>query len=375
MKALIIAGGTILGVVLGLWPGGLSRPNPSWWRWMTVFLNVALVVLVFTIPTGGDFGAAKRVAKNRGATAEMSIKGTVVELPTSTRPTILLKDSRGETDEVVPEGEIFEAGRFPFRVGDVVILVSRFVEDDGYFHARRVSDVNPFATIPLNAQLEETARNLYFHVPAAWVATLAWFVAAFFGMRYLRKKDAEDDLKAAGTAAAGLLFCVLATVSGSFWARLQWGEFWSFDPRQVSIFATLVIFAAYFALRSALSDEELRKRLSAVYLLLLALPVVYFIFIFPRTEAGLHPGSMGSGDSGPVLSSDTDALNPVKQILFGLSMLSISLLFFWTVNVSVRMAIANHRLARRVIAGEEADRETSAPQLQDIEHSTIRNEV
>lgn len=374
MKALIIAGGTILGVVLGLWPGGLSRPNPSWWRWMTVLLNVALVALVFSIPTGGDFGAAKRVAKNRGAHAEIPIMGTVIELPTSTRPTIMLKDARGETDEVVPEGEIFDAGRFPFRAGDVVILIARFVEDDGYFHAQRVSDVNPIATIPLNAQLEETARNLYFHVPAAWVATLAWFVAAFFGMRYLRKREPEDDLKAAGTAAAGLLFCVLATVSGSFWARLQWGEFWSFDPRQVSIFATLVIFAAYFALRSALNDEELRRRVSAVYLLLLALPIVYFVFVFPRTEAGLHPGSMGSGDSGPVLSSDADSLNPVKQVLFGLSMLSITLLFFWTVNVSVRMAIADYRLARRLVASEEAEGDREAPRLQDLEH-TIRNEA
>jgi len=367
MKALIIATGTVLGLVVGLWPGGLSKAKPGWWRGLAVAANLLLVILAFWIPTGGDFDAAKRVSMNRGDQAEFSILGSVVDVPTSGRPTILLRDARGEEEEVVPEGELFDAGRLPFTIGDRVVFTASFRRDESTFHVRRVVAVNPIATIPLNAQLEETARNLYFHVPAAWVSTLAWFVAAFFGLRYLRKRQPEDDVRAAGTAAAGLVFCILATVTGSFWARLQWGEFWSFDPRQVSIFATLLIFGAYFALRSALSEDELRRRISSVYLILLALPVLYFVFVYPRTEAGLHPGSMGSGSTGPVLSPDDDSLNPVKQVLFGLSMFSITLLFFWTVNVSVRLGIANLRLDRQALRKEEQSRTSLGPQLKSIE--------
>lgn len=372
MKALLIAGGTILGVVLGLWPGGLGRPKPTWWRWMTIALSVVVVSLAFSIPSGSDFGAAKRIVKNRGLAAELPLKGTVIALHTTPTSSIVLRDGAGETDVVAPERNLLVNGQFPFKVGDVVILTVRFDAGDQLFHARRVSDVNPIIFIPLNAQLEDTIRNLYFHVPAAWVATLAWFVAAFYGWRYLRRRDSEDDLKAAGTAAAGLLFCILATASGAFWARLQWGEFWSFDPRQVSIFATLVIFAAYFGLRSALGDDELKRRASSVYLMLLALPVLYFVFVFPRTEAGLHPGSMGSGSSGPVLSGDPGSMNPVHQVLFGLSMLSISLIFFWVANLSVRTSIANLRLKYRQAELEESARSPSIPVLQTIEQSSIR---
>lgn len=369
MKALFIAGGTILGLLLGLWPQGLSAPKPTWWRALAVVANLVLVLLVFGVPTGGDFNAARLVSMNRGDNAEMSIMGTVVKAPPNEQSTLELRDAYGEEEDIVLEGDIFAGEEHGFVPGDRVILKARYDKRESAFFARQILSVNPIVTIPLNAQLEDQARNLYFHVPAAWVATLAWFVAAWFGLQYLRKRTPESDIIASRTAAAGLLFCVLATVTGSFWARLQWGEFWSFDPRQVSIFATLVIFGAYFALRSALGEEELRRRVSSVYLLLLALPIVYFVFVYPRTEAGLHPGSMGSGSTGPVLSTDTDSLNPVKQLIFGLSMFSISLMFFWIVNVTVRTALARLRMDRVRIRSEEQDRFARGPRLQALDDS------
>ena len=48
---------------------------------------------------------------------------------------------------------------------------------------------------------------------------LAFFVAAWYSWRYLRKRRIEDDEAASAAARLGFLFCVLATVTGSIFAQ------------------------------------------------------------------------------------------------------------------------------------------------------------
>ena len=59
----------------------------------------------------------------------------------------------------------------------------------------------------------------------------------------------------------GLLCCVLATVTGSLFARIEWGSYWNWDPRETSITVLLLIYGAYFALRASVNDPERRARL------------------------------------------------------------------------------------------------------------------
>ncbi len=96
-----------------------------------------------------------------------------------------------------------------------------------------------FFEFPVIPGLEEKARNIFFHVPTAWTTTLAFLVSLFYGVRYLRTKNIDYDLKSVTSAGLGLLFCILATVTGAVWAKFNWGSFWNWDPRQTSIFISL----------------------------------------------------------------------------------------------------------------------------------------
>src|SRR5438876_7480425 len=118
--------------------------------------------------------------------------------------------------------------------------------------------------IPYIPALGDRARILYFHVPIAWVTVVAFLTAMMYGIQYLRTKDILYDYKAASAAGIGLVFCILATVTGSIWAKFNWGSFWNWDPRETSIFLLLLIYGAYFALRSATESEETRAKLSSV---------------------------------------------------------------------------------------------------------------
>jgi heme exporter protein C len=153
----------------------------------------------------------------------------------------------------------------------------------------------------------------------------------------------EYDLKATASAEIGTIFTILATVTGMIWAKLNWGSFWNWDPRETSIFILLLIYGAYFALRSALENEELKARLSSVYSIIAFITVPFFVFILPRLLTGLHPGSSNDNSSGPVVSTQANTLNFLQQITFSLGFTSISLIFFWMLNIRYRMKkLINH---------------------------------
>lgn len=348
MKGLLIGGATVLSIILGFWPGGTSRPKPTWWRMLTIASMLALFVLALGIPTAGSFKIGAAVAQSR-ENAYFPIRGIVESVETGA---ITMRDRMGDVQRVTLTGAAATEGA---KKGEDVVLDMRF-DHAGGFVAERVVASEPIFTLPLIPGLEERARNLYFHVPTAWIAQLAWFVALFYAFIYLRKRRLEDDARAATAAALGALFCILATTTGAVWAKFNWGTFWNWDPRQTSIFIVLVIYGAYFALRSALEGEDQRARISSIYLVLLAVPVIFFMFVFPRMSESLHPGSLQdvkAGNIGPVLSPREEDLDPIKQVLFALGFFSWAMLFFWMLNVGVRAHLAELRLRRRRIEHEE----------------------
>ncbi len=190
---------------------------------------------------------------------------------------------------------------------------------------------------PLIPGLEDKARNIFFHVPTAWTTVVAFLVSTYYGIRYLRTKKLDYDLISVSSAGLGLLFCILATVTGAFWAKFNWGSYWNWDPRQTSIFILLLIYGAYFALRSAIDVEEKRAALSTVYAIVAGLTVPFFIFVMPRMLAGLHPGAKGdAGGQGPLFESGMLATN--MRVLFYLSLLGFNLLYVWLLNLRIRAA-------------------------------------
>ena len=184
--------------------------------------------------------------------------------------------------------------------------------------------------IPYIQALGDRARVLFFHVPMAWVSVVAFFMSMFYSIKYLSKKDILYDFKASSAAGLGLLFCIMATVTGSVWAKFNWGAFWNWDPRQTSIFVLLLIYGAYFALRSAVTSEDSRAKLSAVYSILAFVTVPFFIFVVPRVVSSLHPD--------PIINMRGKInMDTAMLLIFLGSVTGFVALFFWLLNIKIRL--------------------------------------
>ena len=199
---------------------------------------------------------------------------------------------------------------------------------------------------PFIKGLEENAKIIFFHVPTAWLTVIAFLMTAVYSVQYLRKKNLDDDAKSYAAAQLGIIFCILATVTRAVWAKFAWGSFWSWDPRQTSIFALLLIYGAWFALRSSIESEEKRATLSSVYAIIAFVTVPFFIFIMPRIMTGLHPGSADDTNAGPVINFK---MNGNMQLIFFLSLIGFTILYFWMWRLGYKSIIYRDKLNRQLI--------------------------
>ena len=179
-----------------------------------------------------------------------------------------------------------------------------------------------FFIVPPAEGLGNYVRIAFFHIPTAWVAVVAFFGAAYWGARYLKTRELHYDAKSARSAILGLIFTLMATVSGAVFSKLTWGAYWNWDPRQTTIFVLLLIYAAYVTLRMTMRDERARASSSAVYALFSFIAVPFLVFILPRMFFSLHPS--------PVLNEtgriDMDAVMLGTLVL---SLIDMTLIYVW----------------------------------------------
>jgi heme exporter protein C len=181
-----------------------------------------------------------------------------------------------------------------------------------------------FLWAPLAEGLGEYTRILYFHVPVAWLTVLAFLLGAFYAILYLRRRDIRYDFYAESANEIGFVFAILATLTGSIWAKISWGSFWNWDPRETSIFILLLIYASYFALRSAIEQQERKAVLASVYSLFAFVTVPFFIFIVPRVYSSLHPDPIVNAQG--KINMDSKMLTTFLSSLFGFTIFFIWLL-------------------------------------------------
>ncbi len=138
-----------------------------------------------------------------------------------------------------------------------------------------------------SATIAENYRIIYFHVPAAVSAFLAFAVTLVFSIAFLRSENYRRDVQAVSSAKFGFAMITTALISGSIWAKVAWGSYWNWDPRETFVLVLWFAYAAYFGLRASIDDYAVKARHSAIYSIFafVTVPMSYFSSLL----SPLHP--------------------------------------------------------------------------------------
>ncbi len=152
--------------------------------------------------------------------------------------------------------------------------------------------------VPVPSQLgilDESIRNLFYHVPMWFGMLILYFIALVYSIKFLMRSTPEDDAIALGFNRVGMLYCLLGLITGMIWANYTWGKPWvSDDPKLRGAAIGALIYASYFVLRMTVENKDTRARLSAVYNILAYALLIPVLFILPNMSNTLHPGNDGN---------------------------------------------------------------------------------
>lgn len=204
--------------------------------------------------------------------------------------------------------------------------------------------LGPVPNLPV---LNESIRNLFFHVPMWMAMMFMLLVSLICSILYLansNKDDSEEigkgittkmkyDILASQWANVGLFYGILGIITGSVWARATWSAWWVWSEVKLNgAAAGILVYLAYFILRGAIEDEEQKARISAVYNIFAFVMYMVLINVIPRiVESSLHPGNGGN----PGFSSYD--LDNSLRIIFYPAVIGWTLLAGWIVSLKIRL--------------------------------------
>ncbi|MEI6312823.1 MAG: cytochrome c biogenesis protein CcsA [Bacteroidota bacterium] len=186
--------------------------------------------------------------------------------------------------------------------------------------------------------LQESIRNLFFHVPMWFGMVFLLFFSFISSILYLGKNENKFDIYAASAAEGGLLFGTLGIITGMCWATFTWGAPWPNDPKLNGAAIAMLIYIAYAILRKSISDPIRKAKVSAVYNIFAFFIYLAFVFIYPRLTDSLHPGNGGN----PAFSN-ADLDNRLRMFFYP-AVMGWSILGFWLVSLKIRYKFAHQKL-------------------------------
>jgi len=180
-----------------------------------------------------------------------------------------------------------------------------------------------FFWVPTERTMGVVQRIFYIHVPAAWVAFLAFGIVAIASAVYLWLGDERADMAALAAAEGGTIFTAIVLITGPLWGKIAWGTYWTGEPRLTLTLILGFIYVGYLMVRGATATPERGKRFAAVVGIIGALfiPLIHMSVYWFR---GLHPQPVVAKAEGP--TADPEILTTLFTGLAGFTLLFLGLM-------------------------------------------------
>lgn len=329
----------------------------NWWKYLTVILLLYTIVFSLAVPLGGSIISADKTSLKAGSNSDLTITFYNTDFPSPHRCWIMVSDSNflcaekiefsnekvAEVDFNVPD--TFPSGTFDlfFQTesdGKMVFPNAGFITTDNKDTSKRFICASANAPMkfirltpvfPNRHLLNESIRNLMFHVPMWFAMMLLFSISVFYSLKYLSTFNLQHDIIAKNAINVGILLGILGLATGSLWARFTWGNWWTNDVKLNGAAITTLVYLAYAVLRGSINEEQQRAKISAVYNIFAFVIMIVMLMILPRMTDSLHPGNGGN----PAFSSYD--LDSTLRMVFYPAVLGWMGISLWLLQIRTRI--------------------------------------
>lgn len=188
-----------------------------------------------------------------------------------------------------------------------------------------------------------TVKIIYIHVPTAMMAINAWVMMLVASLIWLIRRHHVSALAAKAAAPVGLVFTLIALVTGALWGQPMWGTWWAWDPRLTSFLILCLFYLGYIALWQAVENPDTAADLTGVLCIVGSVFALLSRYAVNFWNQGLHQGASLSLDKEENVS---DVFwQPLVISIAGFVMLFLTLVLLRT-RTEIRLRRAQALLAR-----------------------------
>ena len=109
---------------------------------------------------------------------------------------------------------------------------------------------------PEDYKQSHSVRIMYVHVPAAWISLGIFSAITFLSIVGYIFKIRNFFLIAKSLAPSGLVFNIIALVTGSIWGKPTWGTWWAWDARITSMLILALFYLMYLVAWRIFEDND-----------------------------------------------------------------------------------------------------------------------
>lgn len=198
-----------------------------------------------------------------------------------------------------------------------------------------------YGEVPRQPILNETVRNLYYHVTMWFSMVIFLLISLIYSIKYLNSGKIEHDDISSEFVNTGVIFGIVGFTTGAIWGLVTWGDPLPKDPKILSVAIAMLAYFAYLVLRGAFEDEQRRARISSIYNIFAFVIFNVLIWILPRMTDSLHPGN-GGNPGFKIYDSD----NIMKPVFYS-AIIGWTLLGLWITTLRIRLKRLNHLINDR----------------------------
>ena len=121
---------------------------------------------------------------------------------------------------------------------------------------------------PEDYKQSHSVRIMYVHVPAAWISLGIFSAITFLSLVGYIFKIRNFFLIAKSLAPSGLVFNIIALVTGSIWGKPTWGTWWAWDARITSMLILALFYIMYLVAWRIFEDNDKAFKVTSIITIL-----------------------------------------------------------------------------------------------------------